>query len=275
MPRRPFRIFGICLVKNEADMLALTLRRAAEWADRIFVYDNGSTDGTWELAQSLASEVIVPWKQTDAPFQDGLRSDVFHAFQHEARPDDWWCRLDADEIYIDRPREFLARIPRPYHVVWGLPITYYLTQDDLERVDFSQPIETRLAELRHYRVPSSEIRFLRHRTGLNWTGEMSWPRHAGPVWPERIRFRHYQYRSPAQLEQRVRDRLGAMAHLPEDYWWNAYRRGVAALIARKEECQFDDGSGEFQYDEAALPRLRPSRPRFWAQYVLHTLRLWK
>lgn len=56
------RIYSLCLVKDEADIIEYTLSRAAEWSHRIFVMDNGSTDGTWELVQRLARRLpgIVP-----------------------------------------------------------------------------------------------------------------------------------------------------------------------------------------------------------------------
>jgi len=34
------KIYAICLVKNEADIIAQTLMAAKSWADAVFVYDN-------------------------------------------------------------------------------------------------------------------------------------------------------------------------------------------------------------------------------------------
>lgn len=50
------KIFAIMLVKNEADIVASVLKDAEKWADKIFILDNGSTDGTWEIIQSLKNE---------------------------------------------------------------------------------------------------------------------------------------------------------------------------------------------------------------------------
>src|SRR5687768_11826297 len=107
------RIFGICLVKNEADIIAFSLQKASEWAHKIFVYDNGSTDGTWEAVQELAktNDKIIPWKSEAKPFRDGLRGEVFNEFRHLAQKGDWWCcRLDSDEFYLDDPREVLSKV---------------------------------------------------------------------------------------------------------------------------------------------------------------------
>lgn len=57
------KIFAIMLVKNEADIVGYVLKEAEKWADKIFIIDNGSTDGTWEIIQSMRNEIITPWKQ--------------------------------------------------------------------------------------------------------------------------------------------------------------------------------------------------------------------
>ena len=51
-----FKIHAICLVKDEDDIIAYTLEKALVWADYIYVYDNGSTDRTWEIVQNLSKK---------------------------------------------------------------------------------------------------------------------------------------------------------------------------------------------------------------------------
>lgn len=57
------KIFAIMLVKNESDIVGYVLKEAEKWVDKIFIIDNGSTDGTWEIIQSMRNEIITPWKQ--------------------------------------------------------------------------------------------------------------------------------------------------------------------------------------------------------------------
>ena len=87
------KIFGICLVKNEEDIIEHCLTEAAKWADKIFVYDNGSEDQTWEIVQDIAkaNDKIVPYKKEALPFRDHLRAKVFNAYKHLAKDGDWWC----------------------------------------------------------------------------------------------------------------------------------------------------------------------------------------
>ncbi len=112
------RIFGVCLVKNEADIIQFFLQQAKRWVHRILVHDNGSDDDTWKIVQSMADDCIVPWKQSAAPFREGLRAEAFQAFRYESKVGDWWYRLDADEFPLYDPRVVLADLPEKYSVVW-------------------------------------------------------------------------------------------------------------------------------------------------------------
>ena len=67
------KIHGLCIVKNEADVLQETLISALHWCDHIYVFDNGSNDGTWELVKELAKRhlEIVPYMQDDVLYSNG------------------------------------------------------------------------------------------------------------------------------------------------------------------------------------------------------------
>lgn len=267
------KIFASCVIKNEADIIEETLKAASTWADRIFVLDNGSTDGTWEKIQSLGNDIIVPWKQDDKPFQESRRAEAFNAFRHEARNGDWWCRLDSDEFYVDDPRVFLAKIPRWQHIVWGISIEYYLTQQNLKEIDFSAPTGEILPKLHYYRAENSELRFFRHRDGLVWNEDEGWPRHLGIPARERIRYKHYKYRSPQQIQQRTRTRLESIAKgfAAREHWqiprWEDQ-------ISSVEDLDFDDGSGTYRIREERLPHHLDPLPRALVKQLMHGFGFW-
>ena len=123
------------LVKNEVDIVGHTLKEAQKWCDKIFILDNGSTDGTWELVNSMKNDVVIPWKQYFGDYHNGLRADVFNEFKHLSEPGDWWCyKLDADEFYIDNPRDFLSKIPKKYHWVGKKSLDYFVMKEDIEEI---------------------------------------------------------------------------------------------------------------------------------------------
>lgn len=219
-------IHAICLVKNELDIIAQTLATASEWADSIYVLDNGSDDGTWEFVNEAArsNPTIMPYRQDRSPFCDGMRNRVFERYRDRARQGDWWCKLDADEAYVDDPRTFLARVPRRYNAVWVSSYNYLFTEHDHAaylkdpgRFDGSRAWR----EVLHHYVPSgySEARFVRHWWGLDRLPPENW----GPIYPEPIRVRQFMYRSPEQITRRMTTRAesmerGEFAHERRERW---------------------------------------------------------
>lgn len=207
------KIHGLCVVKNERDIIEQMLRSAAQWCDHIYVLDNGSDDGTWELVQQLSRELtaVRPFKQDPKPFTDSIRDDILLAYKAQARPGDWWCILDADEFYIDEPRAFLKAVPRSDRAVYRQTYSYLFTDKDLERYredpeayGDAVPVEQKL---RYYAVGEyTELRFFRHSRALKRVPMAG----CFPIHPRRIRLRHYAYRSPGQIATRMAVRHAAM-----------------------------------------------------------------
>lgn len=204
------KIFAIMLVKNEVDIVGHVLKSAEKWADKIFILDNGSTDGTWELIQSMKNDCITPWKQYFGDYHNGLRADVFNEFKHLSEPGDWWCfKLDADEFYADDPREFLAKIPKSEHLVSKQSIDFFLTEEDLKEYTFTEDFSKDVEFLKYYKTPCwCEPRFFRYRKKFTWKNEYNshYPKHAGVLSKQFILVKHYAYRNPAQLQRRLDSR---------------------------------------------------------------------
>jgi len=201
------KIFSICCVRDENDIVGETLKAALEWSDRIFVFDNGSVDGTWETLQDLANcyPKIELVGHDDRTFTDELRGEIFETRRHVASPGDWWCRLDSDEFFIDDPAQFLGNVPQSYGFVLSATMNFYFTDADLKNYEenpaewLARPVQERL---RYYQNNWSEPRFVRHRGDLRWGG-LIWPHNRGRTSPSRIRLKHFPYRSPTQISKRL------------------------------------------------------------------------
>lgn len=206
-------IYAISLIKNESDFVEYNLTEASKWADQIFVYDNGSTDDTWDIVNRLATTnpKIIPWKSEAKPYDDGLRAEVFNEFRHVAKKGDWWCFiLDCDEIYIEDPRRFLAEVPWYYHVVKTESYEYRLTHEDVEEYEFHNRFPEDIPFVQYYaRRTYSERRFFRHRDRLVWRTSQKFADHDGVIYPKGIKLKHYQYRSPKQIKDRIKVRIEA------------------------------------------------------------------
>jgi glycosyltransferase involved in cell wall biosynthesis len=279
-------IFCVCTVRDEVDVVGYCLDAALNWARAVYVCDNGSTDGTWELLQDYARRFpqIVLVERELGPYRNSLRGEMANRFLAEARAGDWWCRLDADEIYVDEPREFLARVPAAEKIVWSVSIHYYFTDVDLAAYERDPALyreQWKPKRPRFYQANWTEPRFVRHIPGVRWTD----------AWPEgfyemrsarnRIRLRHFQYRSPPQIQHRLRLRLQsgdkAFRHeksqgwltkglRPEDLVWPDPPRNEGELwrnrIVRASALDEDDGSGHLRVDPALLPSMW-GRPSLW------------
>jgi glycosyltransferase involved in cell wall biosynthesis len=252
-------IRALCVVREEADIIGQTLRAASDWCDAVYVLDNGSDDGTWELVQALAKElsVVVPHARDSRPFSDNLRGDLFRAYRHQSAIGDWWCILDADEQYIDDPRVFLAGVPCRYDQVWSASFEYYLTdldviryREDPTRYADEVPIEEKC---RYYLNNWSERRFFRYTSRLVWGEEEGdWPEEIGPVFPRRIRLKHFQYRSPQQIQRRIDTRRAALLQ----------QRFLHESLPNWAEAMIDPAQADFARSDSAFA------PRSWTERVL-------
>jgi len=273
------KIYAICLVKNEKDIIEETLGKACAWCDKIIVDDSGSTDSTWERVCAMAktNPRIVPFQKRSRAFNDRLRAEAFNAYRTELKPGDWWAKLDADEIYIDDPRSFLVNVPRWHHVVGTFHLQYYLTEKEAALYDsprrkewLSRPAEDRLS---YYVCDAGEPRFFRHRPKLQWT-DGSWPRHMGVMHPHRIRVKHLQYRSPEQVGQRLATRQEASRSGWKNFDSYESETDWRQKIRSSDSLCFDDKTGCYSIDEGLPPRLLEKPLHRLVKYVMHGTRLW-
>jgi glycosyltransferase involved in cell wall biosynthesis len=267
------KIFCMCLTKNEADIIRECLKEASEWADRIFVYDGESTDGTWEIVNEMSNDCIVPWKRDGKVFREGLRAEIFERFRHESSEEDWWCELNADEFYVEDPRSFLKKVTDGYHVVWATAIQYYLTYQDVQEYDFVGQFSEDREKIRYYKANSAERRFFRYRERLTWKLNDAWPKHLGLVYPEKLRFRHFHLRSPQQIQTRLDVRRDNRERGFEG-WDHAKEEDWREKLRSREELNYDQKGEELVVDENLIPdHLEPKWQRA-VKRVLHGTGIW-
>lgn len=98
-------LFSVVIVcKNEADVIAGTLQSLAGVTDDIFVYDNGSTDGTQQII-----------KQFDVHLHEGTWEGFGKTKNKASRlaKYDWILSLDADEAIDDQLKQSLLELTLP------------------------------------------------------------------------------------------------------------------------------------------------------------------
>lgn len=274
------KIFGSCLLKNEADIIQETLEYAVTWCDLVIVDDNGSTDGTWEIVQDMAKIYprILPWRQKAQPYSEALRGEPFRAYRHLSSKGDWWAKLDGDERYIDEPREFLSSVPRRHHVVVAAQCQYQFTEKDLANWEEWQRAGAKPApvhqRLHFYRCDWAEIRFFRYRPSLLWPATTSWPVHMGVIHPRRILNKHLQYRSPDQMQLRLDTRQQAIREGALTFDHQRTMHDWRQLVADSAICDDDRAAEGWRIDEAKLPQLTERPLHRLIKHVMHGTGLW-
>lgn len=219
------KIYAICLVKNEDDVIAQTLTHAARFCNRIFVIDNGSTDETWDIVRSLPAKYpqIVPFAQIAEPYDEGMRWLAYSAHHRELSDRDWWLILDADELLAEDPRPVIASTVREEaDVIHAWQVQFYYTEKDF--ADWQAGRDTRDAPIyerrRYYRIDWQEPRLFRNQTASGIVFRQSKlltdtsphghsiARIRGKLAKRRIFNRHFQYRDPPQITKRLELRYG-------------------------------------------------------------------
>jgi len=211
-------IYGICVVQNEEDVIGESLSWAGRFCEKIWVWDLGSSDRTWEILSQMASEKYRVDRRPDLSYSAGLRAAVVQSVRAEIPEGSWVYILDADEFLVGDPRLLLASAEaQRAALVRSWFLHFVPAEEDISRLEtmgeaaWSQiPLERRL---RHYLLdPWPDKRFIRLTADVEWTatGRHNRLRHADGrrlrVARRKALIRHYRYRSPAQVSRRYQTR---------------------------------------------------------------------
>jgi hypothetical protein len=273
-------------IRDEADVIAQCVASLLDWADKIYIFDTGSVDESWEIANDLASkhrEIILLGRREVYYSEMTVRGWMFNAARENFREGDWFVRADADEFHHILPPIFIReRMRRSETVAYHQYYDFQFTTKDFDRweageetlLDRMRPIAQRR---RWFTINSySEPRLCRFRQSMKWPTSVSFPYNAGYVARERLPIRHYPHRDPVQMRQRYILRSVMLAdaynrshwskpddhHWSEGNWtkhmWNSADEGVVEWLA-----------GRPLPVPAFTTHLAPPIKRF-AQRILHT-----
>lgn len=224
------RIHAICLVKNEGDVIAQTLRYASNFCSQIYVFDTGSTDDSWQQVEQSASEVIVPFRHENVPFFDGLRAQIFNAVRDRLEVGDWIYILDADEFLAEDPRQAI-RIAEQEGAQQIDTYQYNFHFTDADWQQHQRGLDSRERPItqrrRYYRFTNIEQRLFRIAADTVWHEHTDADNPHGFMRPQgakklkkcsyRLPNCHYQYRDPEQIQLRMQTRRAARETNPHNF----------------------------------------------------------
>jgi hypothetical protein len=183
------------------------------------------------------------------------------------------CQLNADEFYVEKPREFLAAVPANEHVVWSVNLLYYITHEDVAEGAFTGDFEKDRARLKHYAAACAEPRFFRYRERLRWDLNAAWPHHMGVIHPHPMHFRHYCYRSPQQIQMRLDVRRENRARGFEG-WDHAKEDDWRSKLVPRAGLHRDEGDGRAIVEEEVRAQYREPKSRRLVKRFMHSTGFW-
>jgi hypothetical protein len=249
------KLYGIWVAQNEADIIRETLEffRKTQFYERIFFYDLGSEDNTFDIACEYPDIIQEPQRLL-VPYSGQLRVDLINRHRDWYRDGDWIAIIDSDEFYLHEPSLTIAAAEKEHaEVIETYFATFYLTDTEVATWH-SEDLSASIRERRRYYVVNwSEARFYkfvttpRSDTCINIAGNMSshFPLHT-----------HYPYRSPEQITAKVQSRLKNRA-AGGNSQYHIFSAAWHSYIVKHTELQ--------RYDGASITYGLPARLD-WKQY---------
>lgn len=201
------RVAVVSMVKDEADIIELFARACLQWADHLYVVDNGSSDATEQILCALQDEglPLTLWRYPSIDYQQSIITTAALRRVALTQGFGWVIPLDADEFLqepADRPlRSILPHVPQGH--VLALPWRTYvpLTQDWLdEEAPLTQCFGVRAFEPRSYHKVCVPVALA--RSGTLSMGNHEFMLQSGaqaPMVASPVTLAHVPVRSAAQL----------------------------------------------------------------------------
>ncbi len=253
------KLFAVCFVKNEEDIIADCLKHAARFCDRIYVVDNASTDRTWEIVRHLDLGPVLPVCSRDFVYRDYLRVWFMGAKKNELGLNNWWYILDADVFLEGNPLDAIALAEAEgADAIAVNVVNFHITREEIEETRRSGRVQS-WRDRKYYELyESGEVDLFKNTAYLNYGICARVPFGLTRECSRRLPLNHYPYRSRQQIEKRIRARYQNREFASE------YKRGAELdrylvnpslpQIKRLEAGQAIDFNGKFT---RIVPRINP------------------
>ncbi len=257
------KINAICTIKNEKDIIIETIENALAFCDTIYVFDNGSTDGSYELLREKAAQdprVIIA-VHSDEVYRNQFRNRVYNMYHSQYSADDWWYILDADEMLCKDPRPMLEKAVKAHKNqmrVWQAQ--FYFTDKDL--AVYSQEDKTRKVSerRRYYRINWREPRFFKNSPTQNWPEHISGkvPPFCQDLYRPSPICRHYAERTPEQIKMRREIRINN----PYSFL-HVKNKSEHEWLKQSKDCFYYTEGKKMRFPLSDLVKYYASQTRYW------------
>ena len=109
-----------CVIKNEERWIWFALKSILDIADKVLVFDTGSSDRTVDIIKTIKSKKII-FEEKDEVDAKGLTQ--LRREQLKRTKTDWFLILDGDEIWPERTKkELIKKIKSADKFSWGIVV---------------------------------------------------------------------------------------------------------------------------------------------------------
>lgn len=218
---------AIAMVKDEADIIATTVRHMIGQVDHVIVADNLSSDGTSDILDALPITVV---DDPEIAYNQSAKMTRLAGIAHNMGAD-WIVPFDADEIWYSpqgRIADVLTGQPAAVKVAVAALWDHVPTGLDsdsgcpVSRIGWRNTERAPLHKVACRWAPDMQIQMGNHN--VRYTETDRWP----DVLEGHIEIRHFPNRTPAQFVSKVRN--GAAAYAASDQppehggHWRSYGR---------------------------------------------------
>lgn len=244
-------VFAILMVKDEADVIVDTVTYLLSQVDHVIVSDNGSTDGTRDLLNSMPITVL---DDPDPAYRQSQKMSALAALAAE-RGADWVVPVDADELWSHPTMSlsgYLSALPDDRSIARAALYDYVATGYDdpdiespMQRIQWrrNKPAPLQKVACR----PSIPVVIEQGNHGAHYNNTLP------PV--DGLVIRHFPYRSAKQMTRKVANGWQGLNAAPElPYSSGQHWRDYGALEAANPGAIADVFYQWFYVDNPAHPK---------------------
>lgn len=230
-------VFGVCMVRDEADVIGPVVEKMLAQVDEVIVADNGSTDATREILNELP--VIIVDDPERGYYQSAKMTSLAHLAAEKGAT--WVVPFDADECWYapfhERVADLLESLAPQWFTAEAKLYDHVATARDTDEPD---PL-IRLGWRRRTPLPLGKVACRIREDLVIEQGNHSATYSGGATrFTDRLVVRHFPYRSVEQFVRKARN--GADAYratdLPEDL--GAHWRQWGDLLDAHGEAALED-----------------------------------
>jgi hypothetical protein len=207
------KALAIMPVRNELDILPWAVAHLVRQGVQVYVVDNWSTDGSWEMLSGLPIVGRERWPADGPDTHYRCRAMLDHIDNLAAESDADWCMFnDSDEIRRSNRDETMAdgfaRVEREGYNAINFRLLYFPPVDN----DYAGDPER---HFRRYTLDHCDCRLNHVKAWKNQRGPVGLSSHGShrltfnglQIYPERWTLKHYPIRSQAHGEAKLVERM--------------------------------------------------------------------